>query len=161
MEEIPYTGPKPLLKQGTTPTTWTLEAVPAGVTIANDTGVVSWSSPENPYMTNTITLRAENVDGYDTEPLRLYVDPLMGRDWTLATATPEWHERHGHTTVVHQGKLWLLGGYYTSSSWPNTRYLSDVWCSDDGTTWTLVDAGAPWTRRRHHASASFDGKIWA
>ena len=87
------------------------------------------------------------------------------------TAANWWTARFLHTSVVFQGKIWVLGGR-------DTNRLNDVWSSPDGATWTEskppndVD-GNPvnksntnwWATRGEHTSVVFprDGagkKIW-
>jgi len=48
-----------------------------------------------------------------------------GITWTQATASAGWSGRHGHTSVVYDGKMWVMGG--TDGS-----YKRDVWRSTDG-----------------------------
>ena len=39
-----------------------------------------------------------------------------GKDWKEATGAADWSPRQWHTSVVHDGKMWLLGG-----SWAGAR----------------------------------------
>ena len=66
----------------------------------------------------------------------------------------KWKARSIHTSVVFDGKIWVLGGT------DGTSRLNDVWSSTDGATWTQVDADADWTARDYHTSVVFDSKIW-
>ena len=77
-----------------------------------------------------------------------------GVNWARATDGAPWAGRYGHTSVVHDGKIWVLGGYHG-----NTKY-NDVWYSADGTSWTQAIANAPWAERSYHTSVVHDGKIW-
>jgi hypothetical protein len=70
-----YTGPTPSLFQGTEPVTWSLQAGPGGMTIDQNTGVVSWASPTMDGSPHNITIRAENSEGYDDESWLLTVTP--------------------------------------------------------------------------------------
>jgi hypothetical protein len=76
-----------------------------------------------------------------------------GRHWTLLTDHPEWSARVWHSTVVFNGKLWVIGGY-------DGDYRNDVWSSADGIHWEEVTSRAPWRGRCMHATVVFDGKIW-
>jgi hypothetical protein len=71
-----YTGPTPTVTQPTCMTglTWSLVTAPAGMTINSATGVVSW--PSTTIGVHTITIRATNSDGTDTESWSLTVDRL-------------------------------------------------------------------------------------
>jgi hypothetical protein len=79
---------------------------------------------------------------------------LDGRSWELLTDHPGWSARVFHTAVVHDGRIWLLGGY------DGANYTSDVWSSSDGVNWQLATSSAPWKARCMHSSAAFDGKLW-
>jgi hypothetical protein len=80
-----------------------------------------------------------------------------GITWTLVTTTPGWEGRSWHTSVaLEDNSILLMGGYTTSGS-----YKNDVWKStDDGITWTLVNANAGWSPRIGHSSVlTKDGSI--
>jgi PKD repeat protein len=69
-----------------------------------------------------------------------------GATWTLVNAHAEWPARMGHSSVLMpDGSIVLMGGddgTYT--------YLNDVWRStDNGATWSGVNAGAGWSARRY------------
>jgi N-acetylneuraminic acid mutarotase len=65
-----------------------------------------------------------------------------------------WSPRAGHTCVVEDGKIWLIGGDDITGS------LNDVWYSSDGSNWTQVVPSAPWLPRRGHTSIVFNQTIW-
>jgi len=71
--------------------------------------------------------------------------------WRLATSSAGWSPRYGHTSVVFDNKIWVLGGY---------DYRNDVWYSSDGVNWTRATANAGWSPRYVHTSVVFDNKIW-
>ena len=77
-----------------------------------------------------------------------------GADWTLATEAAPWSGRMGHTSVVFDGRMWVLGGFNLDGS------NSEVWSSSDGITWASVTLEAPWSGRSGHTSVVHDGKIW-
>jgi hypothetical protein len=77
----------------------------------------------------------------------------LGRDWAQATASAPWSARRHHTSVVHDGKIWVIGGW----DW---GFKKDVWCSSDGTSWAQATASAPWSGRLNHSSVVHNGKIW-
>ncbi len=70
-----YTGPTPMLTQGTQPVSWSLVANPAGMTISSSTGVVSWPTSTATGSPHTITIRATNTAGFDNESWSLTVIP--------------------------------------------------------------------------------------
>jgi len=80
-----------------------------------------------------------------------------GVRWTTATASAGWTGRGGHTSVVFNGRIWVLGGNADSSG---GFHKNDVWYSSDGASWTSATLSAPWSRRDFHSSVVFNGKIW-
>lgn len=80
---------------------------------------------------------------------------VQGKDWLEATDDASWAARRtSNTTVVHDGKLWVVGGYGVGG------YLNDVWYSGDGVTWTEATANADWTARAGSVVLSFEDKLW-
>jgi Kelch motif len=77
-------------------------------------------------------------------------------DWMKVTGSAAWRARDSGGEVVYKDKLWLLGGWFDSSSAPPR----DVWSSPDGAAWTLVTKEAPWKSSDLPMSLSFDGRIW-
>lgn len=107
-----------------------------------------------------------DVDGsgtVDAVDIQLVINAALGIDisgelkgrWFQATDTAPFGGRRGHTSVVHDGKMWVIGGYNSDSG-----ILSDVWCSEDGVSWTVAAWEAPFGGRRSHTSVVYDGKIW-
>jgi N-acetylneuraminic acid mutarotase len=78
-----------------------------------------------------------------------------GVTWTLQVAKAPWEERHTAGYVVHQGKMWIVGGDPLQG-----HYQPNVWCSADGMTWEQVTDKAPWGTRCLHHTVVHDGKIW-
>jgi len=78
-----------------------------------------------------------------------------GVNWNrLSTGTASFSARSGHCMIVHDSKLWVVGGY-------NGAYLNDVWCSADGVNWKLVSVtAAAFTARAHFALFSHDGQMF-
>jgi PKD repeat protein len=80
-----------------------------------------------------------------------------GATWSLVSAQAPWIARWGHTSVVlPDGSIILMGGRDAAV----TNY-NDIWRSpDNGTTWSLVSATAPWIARTGHTSVVMpDGSI--
>lgn len=80
-----------------------------------------------------------------------------GKDWKLATASAGWSPRAYHAAVVHEGKIWVLGG---GNYVPEYEGRSDVWCSEDGIHWTEVTDIAPWPPRIWFSSVVYRDRIW-
>jgi len=77
--------------------------------------------------------------------------------WTEMNASAGWPGRGYHSSVVMpDGSIVLMGG--TTSG---VIYMNDVWRStDNGATWTEVNASAGWSARIHHSSVVMpDGSI--
>jgi hypothetical protein len=77
-EAAPHTGPTPMLTDPTCMepiTAWTLVSGPAGMTIDDASGVVSWPSPTSSGSPHTVTIRATNASGFDEESWLLTVTP--------------------------------------------------------------------------------------
>jgi len=83
-----------------------------------------------------------------------------GRSWTLATAAPTWGPRGGGALVVHNGKLWLLGGTRHPRNEGDQPALSDVWSTENGVDWVEVAANAPWKPRAFHSVIVHNGRLW-
>ena len=90
-----------------------------------------------------------------------------GVHWTQVLADSgspgpnQFSRRFAHKCLVHQNKMWLIGGAdstYTA--------LNDVWSSADGVSWTQVlpNTATPpstqFSKRNQHACLEFDGAMW-
>jgi len=67
-----------------------------------------------------------------------------GSKWELATQNAGWSPRAYLAAVVHDGKMWVMGG---GNYVPRYYAYNDVWSSEDGATWTKVTEAAPWHPR--------------
>jgi len=75
--------------------------------------------------------------------------------WTLENPKAPWEGRHAAGYVVHDGRMWIVGGDANQG-----HYQDDVWSSADGVHWDLVTAAVPWGPRAIHHTVVFDGRIW-
>lgn len=80
-----------------------------------------------------------------------------GSTWTLATENAGWAPRAYHQAVVHDGKMWILGG---GNYVPEYAAHNDVWCSEDGVHWTNVTEHAPWSPRLWFSSVTYRDRMW-
>lgn len=80
-----------------------------------------------------------------------------GKAWNLATNNAGWSPRAFHQAIVFDNKLWVLGG---GNYVPQHHALHDVWCSDDGITWTQVTEAAPWGPRLWFSSVVYRDRMW-
>jgi hypothetical protein len=86
-----------------------------------------------------------------------------GCAWRLECPAVPWAPRALHYTVVHDDRLWVLGGQTTPQFAPaDERFCDDVWSSRDGVEWHLVPAVGPrWPARGMiGGAAAFGGRIW-
>jgi hypothetical protein len=80
-----------------------------------------------------------------------------GKEWKLVAANAGWSPRAYHQAVVHAGKIWIFGG---GNYVPEYQARNDVWCSDDGVTWTEVTAKAPWSPRLWFSAVTYRDRMW-
>ncbi len=79
---------------------------------------------------------------------------IISGTWHCATASAQWSARYGHTAVVFDNKIWVLGGTDANGK------KNDVWYSTDGINWTCATSSAGWSGRSRHTSVISDNKIW-
>lgn len=109
-EAVLYTGPTPTLVQGTPPITWSLKNGPAGMTINDQNGVVTWPSPTTEDSPYTVTITATNAQGSADRSWKLTVvkQPVIGDipDKTVFVCEPY----TGPQPVLTQGSIvvWSL-----------------------------------------------------
>ncbi len=82
-----------------------------------------------------------------------------GVNWTRATANANWSAREGHSSVVYDNKMWIIGGGNLGGN------RNDVWWTNDtnftdGQTWYQATSSANWPGRSGHASLVYDNKMW-
>jgi PKD repeat protein len=103
----------------------------------------------------TVTLSIENGFGKDSGIRTIMVDPPgAGIRWVRATEGAEFGSRFSYPSVVHDQKMWVIGGGYFDEDY------NDVWYSSDGTRWTEALASAPFSPRGGHTLLSYHGKLW-
>ena len=78
-----------------------------------------------------------------------------GASWTLENPQAPWEGRHTAGYVVHDGRMWIVGGDCNQG-----HYQNDVWSSADGIHWDLANDHVPWAPRVLHYTLAFDGRIW-
>jgi len=96
---------------------------------------------------------------YDV-PLNDVWNSADGQDWGLVTDSAPWPGRWQHSTVVHDGRIWVLGGWDLSTEGYRGMFPGDIWSSSDGVTWTRVAADVACLRRATHGCVVYDGRIW-
>ena len=78
-----------------------------------------------------------------------------GQSWRKdkANNTSGWTKRQGHQAVVHNGRLYVLGGQDSSG------YVNDVWSSADGVNWRF-EGNAEWPGRWLYEAVSHQGRLY-
>ncbi len=79
-----------------------------------------------------------------------------GSKWECAVNTALFGGRYGHTSLVFNNKIWVIGGCTASPPY----FTNDVWYSSDGTNWTCATPKAAFLSRYYHQSLVFQGKMW-
>ncbi|MDA1248698.1 MAG: hypothetical protein O2820_05690 [Planctomycetota bacterium] len=90
---------------------------------------------------------------------------LDGAAWTLVKensfkdrtfdAKADWEGRHTAGYAVFRDRMWIIGGDANQGN-----YQNDVWSSQDGKSWKLVNADVPWGPRTLHYTVVHDDHIW-
>jgi leucine-zipper-like transcriptional regulator 1 len=85
-------------------------------------------------------------------------DGEIGLDTIFVNSSLFWHpvqptsslpERSGYGVVVHNEKMWIIGGD-----------KPDVWNSSDGQNWELITDSAAFGPRYGHTTVSFRNRLW-
>jgi hypothetical protein len=80
-----------------------------------------------------------------------------GKEWKRETANAPWSPRAYHAAVVHDGKLWVIGG---GNYVPKYHASNDVWSSPDGVNWQQVTDRAPWDPRIWFSAVVHRDRMW-
>jgi len=80
-----------------------------------------------------------------------------GITWQLETADAGWTPRAYHQAVVHNGRIYVLGG---GNYVPEYSARNDVWSSEDGVHWVQETESAPWQPRIWFSSVVYQDRIW-
>jgi hypothetical protein len=84
-----------------------------------------------------------------------------GRSWTRVAADVPWRNRAIHHTLVHDGKIWVMGGQtFPNYIEGNQIYYNDIWSSTDGINW-IQYPNAPWPARGTTiGNVVFNNRMW-
>lgn len=86
-----------------------------------------------------------------------------GRTWTLVNRAVPWGPRALHYTVVHDGKIWVIGGQTMPAfGKADEVFYHDLWTTTDGVEWQKITPEEPcWSPRGMiGGSAVHQGRIW-
>lgn len=103
--------------------------------------------------------------GGATDGSHTYQDVLSSDDgihWRLATIHGPWFvERKYHAAASYRGRIFLAAGIINDDvELYGSRYLSDVWSSQDGRSWSCLASPAPWPARGAHGLVVYSGRLW-
>ncbi len=76
-----------------------------------------------------------------------------GVNWILVTSNADWSIRSSHSSIIFNGKMWVMGGF-------DGVFQNDVWYSFNGDNWTEAPTSFSWSARYGHSSVSFNNKMW-
>ena len=82
-----------------------------------------------------------------------------GVKWTLVSPAAPWVHADLPTTLVHDNKMWIMGGW-DKGRLPGASASNQVWCSRDGAKWQQATAKAAWSPRLGAGGAVLGGKMW-
>jgi hypothetical protein len=82
---------------------------------------------------------------------------------------PMWSPREAHTAVVHNDKIYVLGGFASvrqarcgmyacgaADARSHRAFMSDIWVSSDGADWQMATPSAGWSGRGDFAVVTFN-----
>jgi hypothetical protein len=76
-----------------------------------------------------------------------------GSIWQPATHDAAWGPRRFHSSVVHEGMIWVIAGYRRGN-------LGDCWRSSNGMDWHLAQSAAEWTPRHEPMCVVHRDRLW-
>jgi hypothetical protein len=91
-----------------------------------------------------------------TGPARIYYNDVWksedGANWEEITDNAPWAPRAGGVAVVKDGYLYMIGGEdgFICPGVPEGCYFNDVWRTQDGSDWELVNESCAWSARPGH-----------
>jgi hypothetical protein len=86
-----------------------------------------------------------------------------GRNWELVSPEVPWGKRALHYTVVHNDRIWVMGGQTMPGfAGEPERFYRDIWTTTDGRNWSEVKPAEPYWSARGMigGSAVHQGRIW-
>jgi len=101
------------------------------------------------------------MGGYDYNTGNYFNDvwySINGLNWIQTTNDIGWPDRIRNVSLSFNDKMWMMGG--TDNRPITPLFFNDVWCSDDGITWSEVTDNAPWVERNEFYSFNYNNKMW-
>lgn len=87
-----------------------------------------------------------------------------GENWIEFTCP--WQGRGGYAMSQYEDKLVVVAGYKSTNTWPREKgypdktSLHDVWASEDGIEWELMNEHPPFRERMWPGLVEHDGYLW-
>jgi hypothetical protein len=105
----------------------------------------------NEFTNRSFSVRVTNDDGNSVIETIVKQIAFKIQESSYSAAFPP---RSGHTSVVFNGKMWVIGGCN------GQKFMNDVWYSTDGATWNRATDSSAFSPRAEHTSVVFSGKMW-
>ncbi len=80
-----------------------------------------------------------------------------GKNWKQATDNAGWSPRAYHQAAVLNDRIYVFGG---GNYLPKYSATNDVWCTEDGVSWTKVTDSAAWRPRLWFSSVVYRDRMW-
>jgi hypothetical protein len=113
-------------------------------------GCVPFTPTPSPTATKTFTPTFTPTITHTPTPRVCSSSDPEGSAWSLVTANTGYESRIGHTTLVLNNKLWVLGG-------DGSRQIIS---SADGAAWSLVNSNPPFLDLRSQTGLVFKNEMW-
>ena len=141
---------------------------------APDTGTFIWRVPEPVSTGCRVRVSVNGSDLVAQNPAPFTITPsqeVRGYEWVKIALPAAFAPRDGAGALVHEGRMWLIGGWNPGDRAHFPRICNnEVWSSQDGTDWTLVkpnsfldssfDPEADWEGRHTAGYVVHRGKMW-
>lgn len=85
---------------------------------------------------------------------------ITGENWTQATEHAAFSHKQGHSTVIFNDTMWVIGGWAGDYSCPDDSCDAEIWSSSNGVNWTMGTKHAEFGGRYDHRSVVFNNKTW-
>lgn len=88
-----------------------------------------------------------------------------GRDWVLEVNEAPFHKLTDRSLIVHDNRLWLLGGNKVNNGDPYDPkaydiYVNEIWYSEDGKQWAAVSLEPPFEQIYAGSTVVFKDALW-
>ncbi|WP_339715954.1 hypothetical protein [uncultured Kriegella sp.] len=104
----------------------------------------------------SITYRIEVADdGWESARSEVWISK-NGKDWKLY-ASPQFSGRFGHSLVVYDNKIWMIGGASPVDALPELS--AEVWYSGNGVNWIQIN-NAPFLPDQTSGAVVFQNRIF-